>query len=170
MMIRHLAALVLVGITMSTVGCRRDTVQVAPTATFAGDAATPVSDAPRPESIPPANCATLTKADVGRVVWVSGRPWGEGDIYRATSNWIFYDVVIEDGTSMDAPEKAQCKVVKMTFAPGALPSHIGIAAVVSMNRDGFVYLSYDGMGPPCGVDHDYSMCTRVATPPIVPEG
>lgn len=161
----RLATLILLGITMGSVGCRRDAVQVAPMATFAGDPAAPVSDLPRPESIPPANCATLTKADVGRMVWVSGRPWGEGDVNRATPKWIFYDLVIEDGTPMDAPEEARCKVVKMTFPPGALPSHIGIVAVVTMDPDGFVYLSYDGMGPPCGIDDGYSVCTRVSTPP-----
>lgn len=166
-MTRRIVALVIVGITLGSLGCRRDTVTVAPPTVFAGDAAAPVSDPPRPESIPPANCATLTKADVGRTVWVSGRPSGEGYIHPDTSRWMFYDLVIEDGTSMDAPEEDRCKVVKMTFPPPprALPPHIGIAVVVTMDRDGFVYLSYDGMGPPCGVDNGYSVCTRVSTPP-----
>lgn len=166
-MTRRLLTLVVVGITVGSLGCRRDTEQATRTATFAGDAAAPVSDPPRPESVPVANCATLTSADVGKLVWVSGRPWGVGDINRDTPAWIFYDLVIEDGTPMATPVEARCKVVKMNFSGGSLPRHIGIAAVVSMGRDGFLYLSYDGMGPPCGINGGYSVCTRVSTPSSV---
>lgn len=123
------------------------------------DVPAPVGDLPRPQSVPAAKCTTLTARDVGKVVWVGGRPFGGESIDFDTIDMLDYQFVIEDGTGPEASLDERCKVVGMDFPQDrVLPFHIGIIAVVRVSWGAVIYLSYDGTGPPCV---DFGCCTRV---------